>query len=98
MSLAVKAAAGIAGKKVRVVSILCRERFLTQDKAFREKLLPSGVRTVVAELGVSYGWEGFATSREDLFTVDDFGMSGPGDKIAEALGRNQKSLEKLLSR
>ncbi len=98
VSLAVKAAAAVAGKKIRVVSVLSRERFLAQDKAFREKVLPPGVRTVVAELGVSYGWEGIASSREDLFTVDDFGLSGPGDKIAEALGRNQKSLEKLLSK
>ena len=98
VSLAVKAAEAVKGKKVRVVSILSRERFYAQDKAFRDKLLPPGTRTIVAELGVSYGWEGIASSKEDLFTVDDFGMSGPGQKIADALGRNQEALEKLIAK
>ncbi len=95
VSLAVKAAEA-AGGKVRVVSMPSRELFMAQDKAYREKVLPPDIRTIVAEVGVSYGWEGFVRSRDDLFTIDTFGMSGPGPKVAEALHRDGKSLEKLI--
>jgi transketolase len=98
VSLAVKAAEGVKNKKVRVVSMLSRERFLSQDAGFQESILPRGVRTIVAEVGVSFGWEGFVQSREDLFTIDTFGLSGPGQKVADAFGRNQASLEKLIAR
>ena len=97
VSLAVKAAEGVANRKVRVVSMPSRELFLAQDDSFREGILPSGVRTIVAEVGVSYGWEGIATNRRDLFTIDSFGMSGPGQKVADTLGRNGEALRKLIS-
>jgi transketolase len=98
VSLAVKAAEAVKNKKVRVVSMLSRERFLSQDAGFQESIAPRGVRTIVAEVGVSFGWEGFVQSPKDLFTIDSFGLSGPGEKVAAALGRDQASLEKLIAR
>ncbi len=95
VSLAVQAAEA-SGRKVRVVSMPSRELFLAQDRAFREKILPPGVRVIVAEVGVSCGWDGFVRDRKDLFTIDGFGLSGPGPKVAEALHRDQSSLEKLI--
>jgi transketolase len=98
VSLAVKAAEAVKNKKIRVVSMLSRERFLSQDAGFQESIAPRGVRTIVAEVGVSFGWEGFVQSPKDLFTIDSFGLSGPGEKVAAALGRDQASLEKLIAR
>jgi transketolase len=98
VSLALKAVELSGKKNVRVVSMLCREQFLAQKEDFRKNILPSGVRTIVAELGSSQGWEGFVQSSEDLFTLDDFGLSGPGEQVAEALGRSEKHLAQLINR
>ena len=97
VSLAVAAAAD-SGKKVRIVSMVSRELFHAQDREFREAIIPPGVRTIVAELGIAQGWEGFVQDREDLFVLSDFGASGPGDKVAEHFGRTQKDLAALIAR
>lgn len=95
VSLAIAAAAE-SGRKVRVVSMISRELFMLQNLAFRRQLLPSGVRTIVAEAGVATGWEGIATGEQDLFTLKTFGASGPGDSVADYLHFNKDALVRLI--
>jgi len=96
VSLALKAVEQSGLPNVRIVSMLCREQFLSQEPGFRDTILPRGVRTIVAELGSSLGWEGFVQDRRDLFCLDRFGLSAPGQKVAEALGRGVQHLVQLL--
>ncbi|GAB4371303.1 MAG: transketolase [Spirochaetales bacterium] len=96
VSLALKAVEQAAISNVRIVSMVCREQFLNQDPQFQHQILPPGVRTIVAELGSSLGWEGFVQDRKDLFCLDTFGLSGPGQKVAEALGRGAPQLAQLI--
>lgn len=96
VSLALKAAEQSGVQNIRVVSMVCREQFLDQDLEFRNRILPSGVRTIVAELGSSFGWDGFVQDRNDLFCLDCFGLSAPGQKVAEALGRGMQHLVQLI--
>ena len=98
VTLALAAAALVKGKKVRVVSMISRVLFLSQDKAFREKIIPSGARVIAAEAGVTSGWEAIATSREDLFGIDRFGESGKGPEVAAHLGFTAEKLAGLISR
>ncbi len=93
---ALKACAMVSRKKVRVVSMLSRNLFLKQDAAFREKLLPRGVRTVVIEAGVSSGWEVLA-KREDIMGIDRFGASGKGPEVADYLGFTAAALADLVN-
>ena len=95
VNLALKAAE-LSSKKIRVVSVISRELFTAQDKAFRESLIPAGVRTVVAEAGVSSGWEGIASSEDDMLTINTFGDSGPAAKVAEKFGFTPENLAKLI--
>ncbi len=44
------------------------------------------------------GWEGFVSSKDDLFTLNRFGESGPAAKVAEDLGFTAKDLAVLLSK
>ncbi|MFP4444192.1 MAG: transketolase [Spirochaetia bacterium] len=100
VSLAVKTAQRMKdekGMKIRVVSMVSKELFQAQDKAFRDRIVPPGVKTVVAEAGVSLGWEGFAGVPERLFTLDRFGASGPGKEVAEYLGLTEDILIKKLA-
>lgn len=99
VSLALKAAEEVEAKRVRVVSMLSRELFLSQDETFKERILPRGVRTIIVEAGVSLGWEGFVDQREDLITLERFGLSGPGDQVAEALGLSKDRVkERILAK
>jgi transketolase len=96
VNLALKAAALKADKKIRVVSMLSKELFLRQDEAYRTNILPPGVRVIVAEAGVSYGWADIATSPGDILSIDRFGESGPAEKVAEHLGMTAENLAKML--
>ncbi|ADN01110.1 transketolase [Spirochaeta thermophila] len=96
VSLALAAAGEAEGRRVRVVSMLSRELFLSQDEAFRERIVPRDVRTVVVEAGVALGWEGFVARRDDLVTLDRFGLSGPGGQVAEALGLSKERVKQRI--
>jgi transketolase len=91
-------AADQAKRKVRVVSVLDRERFESQDESFRRSIIPEGVRTVVAEVGVLQGWEGYVQSKADLFGLNRYGASGKGAEVAKYLGYTAEALAKLIDR
>ncbi|MFW6362828.1 MAG: transketolase [Spirochaeta sp.] len=88
-----------SGLKIRVVSILSRELLLQQSKEFRAELFPSKARVVVAEAGISLGWE-FLTggSTEDIFSINDYGISGEAGEVAEKIGFTAQRLAELLVR
>ncbi|MBO7639072.1 MAG: transketolase, partial [Treponema sp.] len=90
-------AAKISGKNVRVVSIIDKTLFEKQDEAFRSSIIGSSPRIVVAEAGCRYGWEGYA-KKEDLFTLDNFGESGPAAKVAEFFHFTAADFAKVLAR
>jgi len=100
LALAAADAATAAGgpKNIRVVSMISRETFIAQPKAWKDSIVPPGVRTIVAEIAVSSGWEGFVQDPEDLFCLDSFGHSGPGAKVATYFKRDQEHLVKLINK
>ena len=97
VSLALDAAALVRGKTVRVVSVLDRELFEMQSDDFQRQVLGNARRVVVVEAGTKSGWEGFATSKRDLFTINQFGVSGSGKAVAKALGFTAEKLADLLN-
>jgi transketolase len=88
-------AAGLSGKAVQVVSMVSRELFASQNETFRNSVIPPGVRTVVCEAGVAQGWERYAKP-EDILSIECFGESGPGEKVAAHFGFTPAALAKLL--
>ena len=97
VEMSLKAAALVPNKKIRVVSVMDKNLFEAQDDAFRARIMGNTKRVVVAEAGCRQGWEGYA-KKEDCFTIDRFGMSGPANKVAEALGFTPECLAKVLAR
>ncbi|MEW5818060.1 MAG: transketolase, partial [Spirochaetota bacterium] len=86
VNLALKAAGCISDKKVRIVSMLSRELFYSQDDGFTETILPKGIKTVAVEAGVSFGWERVASGNNAILSINRFGESGPAEEVAEHLG------------
>lgn len=95
VNMALDAAKKVSGKTVRVVSILDKNLFESDEK-FMNEILGGAKRVIVAEAGCGCGWEGIATGRKDLFTIDRFGESGPGKNVAQALGFTADKLAELI--
>ncbi len=98
VQLALEASKLAANKNVRVVSIMDRELFASQDDAFKNSIIGKDSRVVVAEAGSRFGWEGFVASNQDLFCIDRFGESAPAQTVAKSLGFTAENLAKIVDR
>jgi|GEM_PF-2570240 len=103
VSLAIAAADIVRAQRpqtaIRVVSVPDRQAFYAAPVPVLDAILPPGSVVFVAEAGVAQGWERIAPP-EHIFSIERFGESGPGDKVAEHLGFTaqafaQKVLAKL---
>lgn len=97
VEMAIKAAAKVPGKKVRIVSMPSMDLFMKQAHSYWGSVIPPGVRTITAEAGVSFGWDRIASSSKDILGIDRFGESGPGGKVAEHLGLTADALAGLIT-
>lgn len=75
------------GVRARVVSMPSWNLFDDQDQAYRESVLPSGIRKrVTVEAGCSQGWHRWATDEGEVIAIDHFGASAQGDVILKEFG------------
>jgi transketolase len=75
------------GIPTRVVSLPCWETFELQDEAYRDSVLPPGVRKRVSvEAGVSLGWERWVGDEGAIIGLDHYGASAPAGTIFERFG------------
>jgi transketolase len=74
------------GKHVRVVSAFCLERFAEQDAAYRERVLPRGVKRASIEAGRTPPWRAMVGDEGLPIGIDRFGASAPDKVLAEKLG------------
>lgn len=89
ISLVLEAAELLAGEGIRcrVVSLPCCEIFDAQDVAWHEKVLPANVRCRLAvEAGASALWWKYVGLDGDVLGLDRFGVSAPGNIVAEEFG------------
>ena len=86
-------AATTLGAGTRVVSVPCFERFLRQDAAYQEEVLPSGCRKRVSiEAGISDPWFRFVGLDGKTVAIDRFGLSAPGSTVLKELGISADSV------
>lgn len=97
VNMALEASAKVSGKSVRVVSVLDKNLFESQSEDFQKQILGGAKRVIVAEAGCKTGWEGYVSSKKDLFTIDRFGESGPAKKVAEHFGFTAEKLADLIN-
>ncbi|ASQ47289.1 transketolase [Legionella clemsonensis] len=75
------------GKKIRVVSMPCGERFLMQDAAYQEQVLPNAVRRRVAiEAAATDYWYRFVGLDGKVIGLRRFGVSAPAKDAFAYLG------------
>ena len=87
VSLAVKARQMLRAEGwMRIVSIPCMERFVAQDKTYKESVLPVGVKKISVEAGSVRLWDGIVGKDALKLGIDDFGTSAPGSIVAKYKG------------
>ena len=75
------------GIRVRVVSLPSWELFDRQPLAYRDRILPPGVRARVAvEAGIRLGWEHYVGLDGAIVGIDRFGASAPYQTLYEQFG------------
>ncbi|SEM72861.1 transketolase [Lihuaxuella thermophila] len=75
------------GIRVRVVSMPCRELFDQQDQAYRDSILPPGIRARLAvEAAHPMGWDRYVGEQGAVIGIDRFGASAPGNLVMKEYG------------
>jgi transketolase len=75
------------GVKARVVSMPGWNLFEAQDAAYRDTILPPGIKKrVTVEAASPYGWHRWATDEGIIIGINRYGASAPGDQILKNLG------------
>jgi transketolase len=75
------------GVPTRVVSMPCQEWFRAQDPAYRQQVLPSGVRARVSvEAAVAQSWHDLVGDAGECVSIEHYGASAPYQVLFEQFG------------
>jgi len=75
------------GVPTRVVSMPCQEWFRAQDEAYRESVLPRGVKARVSvEAGVAMSWRDLVGDAGECVSLEHYGASAPYQVLFEQFG------------
>jgi len=78
------AAEGIAA---RVVSMPCREWYDAQEEAYRETVIPPGVKARVSvEAGIAQGWREVVGDHGRIVSIEHYGASADSERIYAEFG------------
>ncbi len=88
VSLAMKAAQELAAETtVRVVSMPSWELFEKQPEAYRQEVLPAGVKVKIAvEAGIAMGWSKYTGNAGNCVCMKGFGKSAPYKELQKLFG------------
>jgi transketolase len=99
VSLALAAAGKLKAERpelaIRVVSVPDRNAFFAAPAPVRDAILAPPAKVFVAEAGVAMGWERIAEPGR-ILSIERFGESGPGDKVAAHLGFTVDAFVKMV--
>ncbi len=74
------------GVRTRVVSMPCTQVFDRQDAAYRNAVLPKGIRRVAIEAGVTDYWRKYVGLEGAVVGIDTFGESAPAGELFKLFG------------
>ena len=98
VALAMGAAEELAGNKVRVVSMPSTTVFDQQDDAYKESVLPAGVKARVAvEAAVTGGWYKYVGLDGAVVGIDHFGESAPAGQLFKEFGFTVENVVKTVN-
>jgi transketolase len=98
VDLAMKAQAALAaeGVHVRVVSMPSTNVFDRQDQAYKDGVLPRGVKRVAVEAGVTSVWHKYVGLDGAVVGMDSFGESAPAGELFKHFGFTVENVVKAV--
>jgi transketolase len=84
------------GRKVRVVSMPSTDVFDAQDAAYRDGVLPKGVKRVAVEAGVTAAWHKYVGLEGRVVGLDRFGESAPAGALFKHFGFTGENVAKVV--
>ena len=81
------------GIDLRIVSCPELSLFMEQDIQYRKSIIPDGVKVFTIEAGSSLSWIDVATSKDYIFSVDNFGYSGARSDVLAKCGIDFESIK-----
>jgi transketolase len=98
VDLANKAQAVLAaeGIHVRVVSMPSTNVFDKQDQAYKDSVLPKGIKRVSVEAGVTGGWYKYVGLDGAIVGMDTFGESAPAPELFKHFGFTVENVVKTV--
>ncbi len=84
------------GYGIRIVSMPSMERFEAMDLEYQNQILPKNIKTFVVEASASLSWYKYVKDKSYMFTIDEFGASGPKDKVFEKYGFTVEHIQKVI--
>jgi transketolase len=74
------------GRRPRAVSMPCLEYFAKQPEAYRDSVLPPGVRRIAVEAAAPQSWYRWVGETGVIIGIDRFGESAPYQRIYKEFG------------
>src|SRR5574340_170058 len=98
VDLAMKAQAALAaeGVNVRVVSMPSTNVFDRQDQAYKDSVLPKGIKRVAVEAGVTGFWHKYVGLEGAVIGMDCFGESAPAPELFKHFGFTVENVVKTV--
>ncbi len=98
VDLAIKAQAVLAaeGINVRVVSMPSTNVFDNQTQAYKDSVLPKGVKRISVEAGVTHGWYKYVGLDGAVVGMDCFGESAPAPELFKHFGFTVENVVKTV--
>ena len=97
LHIAIDAAEKLADESIqaRVISMPCVNLFLKQDRKYKEEILPTDFKNVLAiEAGVGNYWYKFVGQSGATLSMNSFGLSAPGKDVMNFFGFTVKNIIK----
>lgn len=86
------------GYGIRIVSMPSMERFEAMDDKYKEEILPAGVKTFVIEASASISWYKYVKDKSYMFTIDEFGRSGPKEDVLDYFGFSKEKIQSKIEK
>lgn len=94
VQVAIDSAEELKNKKVRVVSMICKELFDEQKKEWKDSIVSRKDTVIIVEAAIAMGWDSLAPIGQ--VGIDSFGACGPAGKLKAFYGLNgQAAAQKI---
>lgn len=90
VQVALDAATELKGKKIRVVSMICKELFDEQPLPWKDSIVSKKDVVIIIEAAIPMGWD--SLSPKGQIGIDDFGQCGPAEALKDFYGLNGKTV------